>query len=422
MTLHSGNHVEFQVTAKYDIRVTNSKALVATTKSLLAKPATLDGWLERIRPEWQGRSLIERVRRILPEDPSSACQRLFNAAMHDLRSKVVIAGLDIAKEAAKTFKLPPIEKQEDVEEYSTARLIDLAYRMGLLSESDWRRVVIAYEIRRNLEHEDDSYEAGPEDCLFVFTAAINAVLSQDPIQPVRVSDVRELVEKTAPTAPSAELLSEYEHAPQPRQVEICSYLVSTALSDKHPDLVRQKSLEMLRHFEPTTRNSVKIEISKLIQEKVGKGGIDLAHAKVAHAIGALPYLKRAQLHDFFAAYLKHMDSVGYKWTEHAKHGKLLGDLRDIGGLTYCSESVLPKMVEWLILAYVGEPGGYGWGVNRPVFFSNTAAPNVVRLLESATPTVRKVVKEVATSKDVKRSLTTKPIERRLEALLDIVED
>jgi len=83
--------------------------------------------------------------------------------------------------------LPPIEKAEDVEDYSTARLIELSYRMGLLSEPDWRRLVIAYEIRRNLEHEDDSYEAGPEDCYFVFTAAINAVLSQDPIQPVRVN-------------------------------------------------------------------------------------------------------------------------------------------------------------------------------------------------------------------------------------------
>ena len=182
--------------------------------------------------------------------------------------------------------------------------------MGLLNEPDWRRLVIAYEIRRNLEHEDDSYEAEPQDCYFVFTAAINAVLSQDPIQPVRVPDIKELIEGTTPTSPSAALLSEYEHAPQPRQIEICSYLVSTALSTQ-PDLVRQKAVEMLRYFEPITKDAVKIEISKLIQEKVGRSGIELGHAKVAHAIGALLYLKRVQLHDFFAGYLQQMESVGY---------------------------------------------------------------------------------------------------------------
>ncbi len=400
----------------------DAKAIVHTPKAALARPSAPEELLERVRPEWQSRSLIQRVRAILPHDLSSACQRLFNAAVHDLRNKVVIAGLDIAKEAAKTFKLPPIEKAEDVDEYSTARLIDLSYRMGLLSEPDWRRLVIAYEIRRNLEHEDDSYEAEPQDCYFVFTAAINAVLSQDPIQPVRVSDIKELVEGAAPTAPSAELLSEYEHAPQPRQIEICSYLVSTALS-KQPDLVRQKAVEMLRYFEPTTKSTVKIEISKLVQEKVGRSGIELAHAKVAHAIGALPYLKRAQLHDFFAGYLQQMESVGFHWKQHSDHFKLLGDLESIGGLTYCPESVLPMMVKWLILAYVGEPGGYGMGANRPVFYSDTAAPIVARLVETANSTARKAIKDVAAnSKTIKHRLLTKHIERRLEDLLDMIEE
>lgn len=389
---------------------------------MVARPANVEQLLERIRPEWQSRSLIQRVRAILPHDPSSACQRLFNAAIHDLRNKVVVAGIDIAREAAKTFRLPPIEKPEDVEEYSTARLIELAYRMGLLSEPDWRRLVIAYEIRRNLEHEDDSYEAGPEDLYFVFTAAINSVLSQDPIRPVRVSDIKELVEGAAPTAPSAELLSEYEHAPQPRQVEICSYLVSTALS-KQPDLVRQKAVEMLRYFEPTTKSPVKITISELIQEKVGRAGIQLAHAKVAHAIGALPYLKRVQLQDFFNGYLQQMEAVGFHWKQHASHEKLLGDLESVGGLTYCPDSSLRKLVKWLIFAYLGEPGGYGMGVNRPVFYSDAAAPAIARMVKNATSAARKTIKDVAAnSNSVRRALMTKAVERRLERLLDMIEE
>jgi hypothetical protein len=92
--------------------------------------------LDKIRPAWKNRSLIERVRKLLPVDASSACQRLFNAAIHDLREKVKVAGLDIAKQAAHLYKLPAIEKVEDIDEYRTARLIGLCYRMGLLPRSE----------------------------------------------------------------------------------------------------------------------------------------------------------------------------------------------------------------------------------------------------------------------------------------------
>lgn len=44
-----------------------------------------------IRPQWQSKGLIERVRRLMAVDPSSACQRLLNAAIADLREKINIA-------------------------------------------------------------------------------------------------------------------------------------------------------------------------------------------------------------------------------------------------------------------------------------------------------------------------------------------
>jgi hypothetical protein len=397
-------------------------ALVPSPKAAIEKISGVDQLLESIRPSWQSRSLIERVRKILPHDPSSACQRLFNAAIHDLREKVVIAGVDIAKDTAKSFNLPPIERAEDVEEYATARLLDLAYRMGLLTRPEWRRLQRAYEIRRDLEHEDDEYQAGPEDCIYIFKTTIEAVLSQDPIQLIRVTDIKELVEGTRPCAPSAELLTDYEHAPQPRQIAICEYLVSTALSTKQADLVRQKAVEMLRYLEPTTQAPVRLEIARSLQERIGRQGIDLAHAKVAHAIGALPYLKKVQLEDFFRAYMKKMDDVGYHWTKNEQHVKLLGDLEDLGGLKHCPEAVLSKMVSWLVLAYIGEPGGYGMGSSRPVFYSNSAAPIVKRLMEGPPAPIRKIVKEVASGRQVEAALANKHIQRRLEELLDLVEE
>ena len=30
----------------------------------------------------------------------------------------------------------------------------------------------------------------------------------------------------------------------------------------------------------------------------------------------------------------------------------------------------------MVKCYIGEPGGYGMGVNRPVFYSNVGAPRI----------------------------------------------
>ena len=142
---------------------------------------SISGLLNSIRPLWRGKGLIKRVERLLPIDPSSACQRLLNAAIFDLREKIIIVGIDIAKEIAKNHKLPSIEKDEDIlENYSTFNLIDLSYRIGILRRSEWRRLQRCYDIRKDLEHEDNEYEAVLEDSFYIFKSSIEIVLSQDP--------------------------------------------------------------------------------------------------------------------------------------------------------------------------------------------------------------------------------------------------
>jgi hypothetical protein len=74
----------------------------------------VDSLLSMIRPHWQAKNLISRVKRLLPTDPSSACQRIFNASIHDLKEKLCLAGVDIVAEAAKLNKLPPISRSEDI--------------------------------------------------------------------------------------------------------------------------------------------------------------------------------------------------------------------------------------------------------------------------------------------------------------------
>ena len=104
------------------------KMISAVNQEIIEASGT-SAFLEKIRPQWQTKNLIQRVKRLLTVDPSSACQRIFNAAIHDLKEKIIVAGLDIAAEAAKQYRMPPITKAEDIENYTVSRIIDLAYYM-----------------------------------------------------------------------------------------------------------------------------------------------------------------------------------------------------------------------------------------------------------------------------------------------------
>lgn len=389
----------------------------------LIQASDVPALLQRIRPSWQAKDLINRVKRLVAVDPSSACQRLFNAAIHDLREKIVVAGIDIAKEAAKQNKLPPVERTEDIEEYSTAKLIDLAHAIGLLTRPEWRRMIRCYEIRRDLEHEDDEYEAGVEDCIYIFQTCINVVLSKDPIHVLKVTDVKSLIEQPLPAVPAASLLEEYKHAPQPRQEEILKFLISIGLDNKQLDLVRQNAFTFLTHFASLTQNAVKLKLAEHIQDRIKKEGPSRAALRIASVSEVLPYIKKAYIKDFFEDVFRNMEQIGYQWRAHASHGELLRSFNDVGGLVLCPAEPRQKILKWMVLAYVGEPGGRTvFGNVRHVFYSNTAAPLIEELITQSASVVRDNLRALASDRDVKRACYTQHVERRLQELLDLVEE
>ncbi len=395
----------------------NNYQIVPKEQYELTQNAMANVWLGKIRPVWKARALIDRVRQLIPVDLSSACQRLLNAAIHDLREKVFTAGIDIAQQIANENKLPPIEKLEDIEGYPTAKLLDLCYKMGILSRAEWRKLQRSYDIRRDLEHEDDQYQAGLEDCVYIFTTCIDIVLSRDPVQLLKVTDVKEVVEKPAQFVPSSQLLEDYQHAPQVRHEEIGRFLISSALEQNNPDIVRRNCIELMRYLEPVIPPQVKIVLASDLGQRVGRN-LDIVHAKVAFACGALPYLRQRLVHDFFESLFKKMVEVGYEWQNYSQHTELLETLEDIGGFENCPPDLLPRFIKWLTLAYVGEPG-YGHS-GRPVFYSNTAAPIIHRLFEKAQKQVFGVLRELSEDKDVKVAIRrSKPVARRYESLLDM---
>lgn len=400
-----------------------SKSLViASTSGQMVAASGADALLAEIRAEWRAKDLITRVERLLHVDPSSACQRLLNAAIHDLRDKIIIAGLDVAEAAAELNRLPTIKKADDVFDLSTTYTLDLAYRMGIISRPDWRRLKRAYDIRKDLEHEDDQYEAGIEDCVYVFRTCIEIVLSKDPIAPLKVIEVKDIIESPSHVTLSSDTVSDYESAPDLRQVEIYKLLVSTAGDTKKPDIVRQNAIEALRALRPNTRKAALAEIGSYIQEKLKTRDVKTEDMKIAAAGGFSAYLKQSKVKDYLNGFVREIKNIGYDWRKYEEHRKIFDDLEDIGGVDVFPKEPRADLVEWMVLCYVGEPGGYGMGSQRPVFYSNSAAPKIERIFKDLGSELADELEAAAKTKFVKAATTNSHIARRLEKLRDLTSE
>jgi len=393
--------------------------IVPNVKSEIGLAVGVETWMQAIRSEWKERRLIQRVQKLLATDPSSACQRILNAAIHDLRDKIVVAGLDIAQEAASRFRLPSVGKPEDIlDTYSVSHIIDLAYRMGLLSRPEWRRVTRCYEIRRDLEHEDDEYEATVEDCIYIFKTCVEVVLAHDPIELIKVSDIQAAINSPDRFTPSVEMIENYRKAPHPRQLQIMELLVHTALDSKKTDIVRQNSMEVLRHYKELTLAQVKIDMAQSLQARLSKKPLDLVTVKVSYAAGIVPYLKQKQVAEFFDGLLNRFKAVGHHWTHHSEHDKLFDDFEDVGGLQYCPETATRRFLIWMTLCYLGEPGGYGAGTNRPVFYSNIGAERIETVFRRGGQQLLPAFEAACAHPIIQGALEDKRISRRYDKLLE----
>ena len=398
----------------------STKALAPAPGGELALPTNFHAMLEQVREEWRSKKLIERVERLLPVDPSSACQRLLNASIHDLREKIQIAGLDIASEAAKQHRLPTVGKAEDIEQYTKTNVLKLAYRMGLLPRPAWRRLQRAYDIRKDLEHEDNEYEASRADCLYVFETCIEDVLSQDPIQVLHLTDVKAFVEQSEPSVLNEFALREFEHAPAPRQKEIYQYLIGVSLDTKKPDIVRENCYHTLTSLHEIVQRNVLIDIAKDFVKRIGRRKPSEMEFRVAYAAGVVRYLKKLQIKAFFESHWKRLNSTSHRWSNHESHQPMLADLEEVGGLKFCPKELLPKFVEWLVLCYIGEPGGYGRGVNRPVFYSDVGAPICLRILGMSELDGEVVDGIRESSSRIRSACSNRHVARRLERIIDAI--
>jgi len=400
------------------MRKKTKREIVKVDVREIVESTGLPAILDRIRPEWKTKNLINRVERLLPVDPSSACQRIFNAAIHDLKEKIVVAGLDIAVLAASQNNMPSIGKPDDIERLDVSRTIHLSYYMGLLTRPEWRRLLRCYDIRRDLEHEDDEYEATPEDCLYIFMTSIDVVLSKDAIQIIKLEDVKDIVEQPSAVALSETVLDDYEHAPNPRQTEIFYFLISTALDPDSPDVVRQNSYNVLGELRQVTKKQVIIGASKKFFRS--RTLLTDLKARVAYKSGIFPYLKKTVVKDYFDDYLKRLKAAGYSFRGHKSHGELLRGLIEVGGLEFCPSDLLPIALLWLVLCYIGEKSFGQWAGYRKVFYSNVGAPLALEIIDACPHDIAGLAKQLGSNKRVKANCKeSEAVADRFGTILDL---
>lgn len=375
--------------------------------------------LSQIRPHWQAKKLIQRVQNLLQVDPSSACQRIFNASIYDLREKIVIAGLDIAGDAAKIHKLPSISKQEDVESLSASRVLELSYRMGLLTRPEYRKLLRVYDIRKDLEHEDDEYEAGIEDCVYVFKTTIDVVLSKDPIHLIKLTDFKDIVERPEPAQIGEAVLIDYSSAPKQRQWEIYKFLFYSTLNEDHPEIVRQNCYNSLIAIKWDTNNQVILDLANEFNDKLGRNIPKLKEARAAHAAGILPYFKSTLLTELYKNYFGKMKSTGNSFKSNNQHGELLRNLKEIGGLDYIKEPALTNYVRWLVECYIGQESFGRYSNIRKVFYSNSGAKLSLELLTETSQPILPIVQNLGKKdNDIMTSNLNKNVASRFQDIID----
>jgi hypothetical protein len=219
---------------------------------------------------------------------------------------------------------------------------------------------------------------------------------------------------------SKELLDDFEGAPDKRQLEITKVLISASRDEKKPDIVRQNAVEALRSIKRTIRKSARAQIGQYMQELLKGAPLGLADMKIAAAAELVPYLKQSRVKEFFEDSHAKFVQVGCRWTSNVQHRKLLDDFEDVGGLEVVPPEIRSKCVLWMVRCFIGEPGGYGMGYNRNVFYSDVAAPRIREAFQRAGVLIHGDLEQAAKDKLVKAAVTDKHIARRMEMLRDLV--
>jgi len=99
---------------------------------------------------------------------------------------------------------------------------------------------------------------------------------------------------------------------------------------------------------------------------------------------------------------------------------ILDDFASAGGFTICPLGTERAIIRWMVEAYIGVPGRSGtFSRNRAVFFSDTAAPRIERLLQDAPPPIKGHITSIAKESSIRKLILVPEQQPRLDHLIEI---
>ena len=113
---------------------------------------------------------------------------------------------------------------------------------------------------------------------------------------------------------------------------------------------------------------------------------------------------------------ENLKSAGSSWNEQKN---ICTKLEDIGGLKFCPKDYYKEILFSLVDYYIGERSYGQYQHSRPVFYSNAAAPIILRIIEKELDKANVVLEKIRTSKPIKNKISDKHLLRRFEDLVDV---
>jgi len=114
-----------------------------------------------------------------------------------------------------------------------------------------------------------------------------------------------------------------------------------------------------------------------------------------------------------------MDIIRKKWNVHSE---LIQKLIDSGELKYMSPEIVDGFIIWMFKCYLGEPGRYGAGYARSVFFSNTGAPLCHKIIKNNSEIIKtRFQRNEEISREIQRNICSQDIQRRYDELMDVID-
>ena len=374
--------------------------------------------LLNIREDLQDDQYILEARKVLgAEGLRSTIGCYWNAVSHDLRMKVMHRSLDLFnKEMSKTVKTYE-DFQKNVTDHE---LVEGAYKIGVLSYEAWKVVQQARETRNIFDGHPKSTSPGLLKVLSLISDCNKYVLAVE--YPIPIINVNDYITQMDTDEYSKETLL-VEHAvidlPDVYKSEMANKLFTYYTGDAISTRFRANIEFTYPILWSVLSKDSRQQIGKTFEKKYveNNSSYNEKATSLLASIDGLRYISSSIRKLIYEPKIKYLEDSLDSWTDE---GIAVNELESFGSVI--PDDYIDRLVTALTLTFVGRRG-YSTYAARTAFYSDSAAPRIVRMFEkfdnkSAEAFVKTVMKNETLAYRIMGSAQL----RRLRILGTIIHD